>query len=262
MKWTLSLLSFLLFSTTLFAQRMTEMQIDQDLSGLYAKISSFPYGGGNRLDSLEYYDSLFAQKILFYTSHYFSTLVYPFDSLKKQIHLISSRDGNFRIYSWDTRDGGSMHSFRNLFQYKSGDRIYSKLSADTGRDQYYDPGVFYVHMYRLKKRVYLALGNGIYSHSEMGTRIKIFSIEGQTLNDTLKLIYTPNGSRVNSIDISYNILLNYPDTDFMIPHSVEYNPESKILSVPLITGDHDSMTNRSHIYQFKGNHFQYLKTKN
>lgn len=264
MKQVITLL--LLFITTQsYAQKMTLPEIENNLNNTYQNISGNGYP--STADSIEEYDSLFRQKMLYFMSHYPETLTYPFDSLQhnNDISIVTSKDGLFRIYSWDRYDGGTMHSFDNLFQYKSGGKVYAKLSADTGTDQNYDAGVSYKELYKLKagnnKKVYLALGAGIGSTAISTTRIKIFSIEGKFLNDTLKLIRTRDLNLINSIDIGLNVMLNYPDTDYAIPNGVKYFPKEEMLSVPIVNEWNDSVTVHSNIYQFNGKYFKFIKQK-
>ena len=59
-----------------------------------------------------------------------STLDYKFSGLQESMYIATSEDGNFRIYSWDTEDGGSMHRFSRVYQYRTaGGKVYSKADA-------------------------------------------------------------------------------------------------------------------------------------
>ncbi len=121
MKQHLFILIFLFFSTDLFSQKLTNEQIENHLVKLYEKILSFPYGGmRHTYDSIKYYDRLFQEKLAYYTSHFPSSLSYPFNQLDQNnyISIATSKDGKLRIYSWDTWDGGTMHSTMNLLQFK------------------------------------------------------------------------------------------------------------------------------------------------
>src|SRR4051812_15691776 len=42
-------------------------------------------------------------------------LAFPFSKLNNKMYVVTSRDGRFRVYSWDLEDGGTMHDFENVF---------------------------------------------------------------------------------------------------------------------------------------------------
>ncbi|MEO9021184.1 MAG: hypothetical protein ABI237_14295 [Ginsengibacter sp.] len=264
MKKLLNILIFFILPAQVFSQSTTLKGIENDLQRSYREISGHGYPSTN--DSVEIYDSLFRIEIAYYISHFPKTLTYKFDSLtsKTDISIATSKDNLFRIYSWDRYDGGTMHNFDNLFQFQSGAKVYSKLSADTGTDQNYDPGVYYTTIYTLRitknKTYYLAMGTGIYSTMARGTRIKIFTVENHLLNDNVKLIRTKKGKRVNSIDSYYNMGFNYPKDQ--LPNDVTYNSIKRTLYIPVVDRGTDSVTNHSDIYQFNGEYFKYTNTQN
>jgi hypothetical protein len=113
-------------NSNLFAQ--TPKAIENDLLASFKKISywenqrykdtSFKWVG-----QLEKVNELFGRTLKSYTEKYPSTITYPFNSLKMlYLDISNSTDGLFRIYSWDTLTGGTMHFVKNVFQYKVGDK--------------------------------------------------------------------------------------------------------------------------------------------
>ncbi|MDB5153517.1 MAG: hypothetical protein JWR54_2268 [Mucilaginibacter sp.] len=81
-------------------------------------------------DSLEKANNVFAKKLKVYIQKYPATVTYPFNSLvKEHLEISSSTDGLFRIYSWDTETGGTMHFFENVMQYKSGTPINAVIDT-------------------------------------------------------------------------------------------------------------------------------------
>src|SRR6516162_6778674 len=123
----LLVISILFFPLSIksFSQSLTLKEIEKDLSDTYSKI--FPFYYGNH-DSLDFYSSLFSDKMHKYIGEYPSTLNYPFQSLidSNDCTIVTSKDRLFRIYSWDTWLGGTMHFFENIYQYGSGNRAFSK----------------------------------------------------------------------------------------------------------------------------------------
>jgi len=75
-----------------------------------------------------------------------SVLKYPFNELKKQIYVATSKDGKFRIYSWDTETGGTMHFFENVFQFQgAGGKVISKAAVLDDDDS----GGFYTDVFQV-----------------------------------------------------------------------------------------------------------------
>lgn len=56
-----------------------------------------------------------------------ATLSYPFtESVKNEyVTVATSTDGNLRIYTWDTGEGGTMICWGNIIQYRDGKRVRS-----------------------------------------------------------------------------------------------------------------------------------------
>src|SRR5262249_16647064 len=64
----------------------------------------------NRYDSLGNANREFKKQLIRYVSRYPSTLNYGFKKLQKEgLIITTSPDSLFRIYSWDTWTGGTMH---------------------------------------------------------------------------------------------------------------------------------------------------------
>jgi hypothetical protein len=81
-------------------------------------------------DSLAHANAMFAKKLSYYISKCPFTINQKFSSLANDhLDISTSNDGLFRIYSWDTWTGGTMHFFENVMQYKSGSNF--KAFIDT-----------------------------------------------------------------------------------------------------------------------------------
>lgn len=54
-----------------------------------------------------------------------ATLSYPFTSSiqNEYVTIATSADGNLRVYTWDTGDGGTMICWGNIIQYRSGKKV-------------------------------------------------------------------------------------------------------------------------------------------
>src|SRR6516164_7870976 len=61
----------------------------------------------------------FEKLLLKVTSSNPETILYDFKDLTScGLTIATSDDSLFRIYSWDTRSGGTMHYFENVFQFR------------------------------------------------------------------------------------------------------------------------------------------------
>ena len=54
------------------------------------------------------------------------TIDYPFEALQGNgyANIVTSEDGNLRLYYWDSRLGGTWINWSNICQYRSNDKVY------------------------------------------------------------------------------------------------------------------------------------------
>lgn len=263
LKITIYILTLLFLTTNLFGQTKTIQEIEKDLQQSYKKILSDRFDTDTLAwDKLETDNKIFKEKIINYTSNYPSTLTYNFDSLRKEnIDIVSSEDNFLRIYSWDTWLGGTMHVFENIFQFKSGERIYSKVNYDTAIDGEGDYAPFYSQIFTLianNKTYYLAVNNGIFSTKDASQSIKAITIENNSLIDTLKLFKTKT-ELLNEIDVSFDFfsVVNRPERPLRL---IKYNKDKKIIYIPIVL-ENGKVTDRYILYQFKGQYFEHILTQ-
>ena len=249
-------------NTELYSQTVTADQIEKDLRNSYLKIDyhrTITDSIGS--DSVEFANKLLIEKLCRYTSRFPFTMTYSFTSLKKANMIITdSGDKLLRVYSWDTGRGGTMADYGNVFQYKSGDKIYSKVYYDTiiiGEGEYVP---FYSQIFTMhanNKTYYLAINNGKYSTSDVSQSIKIFTIENSSLNDKVKLIKTQSGF-VNSIDVNFDFfsVVDRPERPLRL---IRYDSTKKIIYIPIVYKN-GKVTNKFIQYKFTGQYFERLKT--
>ena len=240
---------FVLFFSGAFAQHTNHEKFEKELTEVSAKIFPFYYGSQ---DSLELYSTLFSDMFITYIKKNPSTLEYPFKSLldSNACNIVTSADGLFRIYTWDTWMGGTMHDFNGIFQYRSGKKVFTKnLKLDD------DQGCYYSDIFTLKansKTYYLAINNASYSTKDQNQGIKIFTIENNNLNDTIKLIKTASGF-TNQIDVEFDFF-TVIDTNERPLRIIKYDADKKIISIPIVYED-GKVTNKFMYYQFNGKYF-------
>ena len=111
-----------LISCGLLAQ--TPQSIEADLLKSFKKITYWDHKRSTDTtmawsDSLEIANEQFGKKLQYYTSKFPATVNMKFSGFSNQgLAINSSGDGQFRIYSWDTLTGGTMHFLKMFFNIK------------------------------------------------------------------------------------------------------------------------------------------------
>lgn len=253
-----SILFFL--SANLFGQTIQE--IENELQQAYKRILSDRFDADTiAWDNLENDNRLFREKMLRYTSNYPLTLTYNFDSLTKAIYIVTSDDNLLRIYSWDTRLGGTMHDFENIYQFKSVNNIDVNVKCNTALDGKENYVPYYSQLFTLKEKdrtYYLAINNGIYSTKDISQSIKAFTIENNTLNDTIKIFKTKT-ELLNEISINLDFfsVVDRPERPLQL---INYDSDKKIIYIPIVY-ENGEVTDRYILYQFNGQYFEHIMTQ-
>ncbi|MGZ3766426.1 MAG: hypothetical protein ACXVB0_15600 [Mucilaginibacter sp.] len=246
-------------TSNLFAQNLKAIEADLLRSFKtidYWRDKSYTEADGPLGDSLERSNDIFGEKLQGYVIKYPKTISYPFNSLvKNHLDISTSADGLFRIYSWDTWTGGTMHFFESVMQYKSGSNFKAiidttKFEGDV-RPNYHDLFTFKAN----GKAYYLAVYLSIASTIEVADGIHIFTIDNGNLTDA-KIIKTHSGL--------HSELEN--DYDFRSVVNIEYGKRPKprfdektnTIYLPLVDGNY-KMTNKFILYKFTGQYFEKVK---
>jgi hypothetical protein len=208
-------------------------------------------------DSLGKANDSFENLLLKYTSNNPQTLECGFESLKESGLLIAtSEDGLFKIYSWDTQMGGTMHEFENVFQFRSNNMVISKIIANSKGEEG-DPGCFYYQINDIKsdnKTFYITMSRAILSSNNFYNRIKIFSIDNSELNANAKLIKTYNGLS-NELGFEVDLTASGNNDGNVPDFSIIYDKVHKSISIPIILSD-SKITDKRIIYKFNGKYFE------
>jgi hypothetical protein len=239
----------------LFAQ--SSVAIEADLLKSFKKIDTWrdkesADTTGNLIlpEQLGNANEFFAEKLQAYAAKYPVTITYPFSLLvKDDLDISTSTDGLFRIYSWDTWTGGTMHFFENVMQYKAG--AVTKAIIDTpkgdgdNRPNYYKMYTFKANSKSYYLAVYLFIGSTI----DLQEGVRIFTIENGRLKDA-KLIKTH--SALHS-DLSYSVHSNSYDRP-----KINFDNATNTIYLPLIDGN-NNFTGRFILYKFTGQYFEMVK---
>jgi len=244
------------------AQENEIAQKEKELVQIYSKLTSSHYGD---FDTLSYFSNLFSEKLKHLLSGNKNTLQYPFKALAGEgmplsigsiCNITTSKDGLFRIYSWDTQTGGTMHFFNAIYQYKTGGEVFTTLcNLDEG-----DPGCYYSKIFTLKakkKTYYLGIANGIYSTKDVSQSIQAFELTNTGVNDSIQLMKTPEGMK-NSLDLAYDFFSVYDNSERPIA-VIKYNEKKKIISISM-TNEKGEIVSGNKFYRFNGTYFEEVKT--
>ena len=208
------------------------------------------------LDSLEEANNRFQKLLLNVTNNNPATLRASFKSLQDSgLTIVSSPDSSFRIYSWDTWTGGTMHFFRNVYQYKTPtQQVFSKVFVAAGEE---DPGCTFLSLQQVtanNKNYYLAFSRSILSRGMFYEKVKVFSIDSLRLNDNARLIRTQTGLKNQ---LGYEVdLTSGSNIDHEVPSwEMDYDTATKTISLPVIL-DNGRVTARRIRYKFNGTCFE------
>lgn len=248
------LLASLLFSTISFSQRSPK-SVEAELKKKFQKIWYWDEHH-EMSDTIYTYDSMqrandyILDQLVKQGKNNIAFFNYPFNSLKQYLDVISSKDKSFRIYSWDTYTGGTMHIFYAVAQYLgSNNKVFTQSLNDTAEG---DPGLWYSAIYTFNnrgKKYYLCIGDGKYSTMDLGQEVTVYTVKANRLVQA-PIIKTAKGL-TNSIHVSYEL----PTVDDPIDHSIEFDENKNELKIPLVDAKR-KMTNKYFIYRFNGKYFQ------
>ncbi|MBK7705945.1 MAG: hypothetical protein IPJ30_09230 [Acidobacteria bacterium] len=186
-----------------------------------------------------------------------SVLKYPFNELKKHLFVATSKDGKFRIYSWDTETGGTMHFYENVFQFQGGDgKVYAKAAVlDEG-----DSGGFYSDIFQVSTKngtVYLGRMTATLSTKHSYEEVALFKIDRRTLDDRVRLFKTKAGLQ-DHIGFEYNFfsVVNRKERPIKL---IQFDERSNTVRIPVVLIKKDdeigTVTKRFINYRFNGTHF-------
>lgn len=248
----------LIFSSSAFGQSNEE--IERELIGHMKHIrqlsnytNSYTVGLSEKLDAE---NETFKTKLLKYTGRA-TTLKYDFKQLREYVNVATSKNGKFRIYSWDTESGGTMHFFKNVYQYQSGDgKVYSK-SPDWGEG---DAGGFFTDIFQVETKnetVYAARFSAILMTSLSYQSVDLYKIDGKSLNANVKLFKTKSGLQ-NSIGFEYNFfsVVDRPERPLKL---IAFDEKTNTIKIPVVIkkdgNDYGTVTGKFINYRFNGTHF-------
>lgn len=207
---------------------------------------------------LERENRLLKQKLLLHGKK-IATLKYDFKALAEKMYVTTSKDGKFRVYSWDTNTGGTMKFFDGVYQFQTKrGRVYSQAFPGAGAS---DPRGFYSQIFQLdhgKQRAYLANSYSVLSNSLSRQDLKVFAIEGEKLNTNVRLIRTTTALRGSvGFDFDFFSVVDRPERPIKLFH---WDEAKKQFRFPVVLADRKfpnggRVTDRFITYRFNGKYF-------
>lgn len=236
-----------------FAQTKDIAVQENKFAKLYSKLASFIPAD---YDSISFYSDKLEEEFTSFIKNNPTTLNYPFKKLidSNFCDVKTSSDGNFRIYSWDTWTGGTMHVFRAIYQWKSNGKIFTKIPKYVEGDA----GSFCSKIFTVNigdKPYYLAVTNGIFSTKDAMQSISAYSIDGDKLVDTVKIFKTKT-KNLSSIDVEFDFftVVDRPERPLEL---ITYDDTQKIIYIPVV-GNKGQVTKKNILYQLKDRYFEFI----
>lgn len=222
---------------------------------IYSRLSSFNQSNYN-YDSIDYYSTKLQKEFTRFIKDNPATLSYPFKKLDADysFDIITSSDGNFRVYSWDSWTGGSMHFYKEIYQWKSNGKVFTDIPVYEETD----PGLSYSKIFTVninKKTYYLAVADGTYSNKDAMQSITAYSIENNKLVSTTPIFKTKT-KKLNSIKVFFDFfsVVNRPERPLEL---ITYDEKLQIIYIPVVN-EKDQVTKKNILYQLKGNYFEFI----
>jgi len=257
----LNLIAIFCFITVNKLVAQTPQAVEADLLKSFKKIEYWDdqqtQGRVDVGDSLILANKKFAQKLRKYTGKYAFTMSMPFSSLKKErVSIIGSTDGLFRIYSWNTQLGGTMHLCKNLFQYKTSKGVKSEVLVYKQSD----PQSIYLKLYTVKgnyETYYLGISISVLWSGFTVQSINAFTIENGKLNKEASIIKTENGLD-SELDAPCDLTSSVNHSVKEVP-DLSFNTKTRTIHLPLILTN-GKITTKFINYKFNGQYFEKIKS--
>jgi len=247
---------FLALAASTSAQ--TNARIETELVTAIKDVEKYStYGPTGDAEKLSRANRVFKEKLLKYTKIP-STLTYGFNKLNGHMMNAISEDGKFRIYSWDTQDGGTMHYHYSVYRYRgTNGKVYSK--GDKFSEER-DPSSFVTQIFTMdttRGKIYIVCSTAIAQTNDHVQFANLYKIAGDALIDEVNLIKTKSGL-TNSLSFEYNFfsVVDHKERPIKL---IFFDKKTKTLKIPVVVEDekfpNGKVTDRYIRYRFNGKYF-------
>jgi hypothetical protein len=236
-----------------FAQTKSIALEENRLTKLYSKLVSFIHAD---YDSLSFYSNKFEKDFSSFIRNNPATMNYAFDKLidSNICGVETSGDRNLRIYSWDTWTGGTMHFFKQVYQWNANGKVFTECPEyEEG-----DAGGFCSKIFTVDindKAYYLVVTNAILSTRDAMHSISAYTIVNNKLIDTVKLFKTKT-KRLNSIDVEFDFFSVIDRPEYPV-ELIVYDNKLKIIYIPVVDNK-AQVTKKNILYQLKDGYFEFI----
>lgn len=207
----------------------------------------------NKYDSLVMENTIITQKLYDVLKSNRNSLNYDFPVLRASgIYIAASDDKNLRIFSWDTKTGGTMHMFNSVLQYSSENKVSAKIMNNVFEHDGSGAGYYFPFIYTVKPYTYLVIDKAVYSTKDAYMGIRGISIEKGVLNDTIGIFKTKQGL-VNEVGTGYDFF-SIADVPSEKRPEIIYDAVKQEVSVPMTDFEND-LTENYIKFLFNGSYF-------
>jgi len=235
--------------------------IDMKLSALLQKVNywdEFDYHDptSTTKDSLDKANEDLYQYLLRTCSKVPATLTADLPkAMRNRMTIVSSLDEKVKLYSWDSRMGGSNHYYENIAQYQTPEGVRAvdmrdSITQDRGSNF---EGIATVYSWS-GKTVYLVRDYRILSARSRQERLRAFILADGRLKQ-LPLFKIRN-ERTHEISITYDQIKTGRRFPLKYMPEIHLSLDRQRLYVPTVADD-DEMTGRYYVYEFDGEQFIY-----
>jgi hypothetical protein len=239
----------------------TLKKIEDDLLAHLGKLEKVSnYGGDANYDVLGKENKALRAALIRYGSRA-DVLKYRFPRLKEKLFLTTSKDGNLRAYSWDSEEGGTMHDFYTVYQFRGRSGNVHTWAAPYSQDlEERGAGGFVTEVFQAETKstpIYLAVSTFIASTSLAGQTISALRIDGERLDVNPKVIRTTK-EITNEISFAHDFfsVVDHPERPIKL---IFYDDTKKEFRFPVVIEDQGTpqgrVTNRFITYRFNGQYF-------
>lgn len=173
-----------------------------------------------------------------------TSFTHPFDSLAQQITILTSKDQNVRVFSWDELTGGTWHDMAVIVQFKTASNTIKTVWIDSDISEEPTGITSEIHYKIYDIRInnqphYITFGWGTYGSGHHHNAILIFSIENDTISvcsdcidESYRHIQTPRSQRVELKYDEIKKVISF--NEFILDNEIGfYKPTGKRISLQL-----------------------------
>ncbi len=182
------------------------------------------------------------------------------------LDLAIAADNKIKVYSWDSRLGGSMRRYNSLAAYQTRNGIkteefldLSDSIASSGHMIYSEGGYYFDEMVPIKANdhttTYLLIGSSVESTSERGMIVIALRIVN---NELIQIpFFKTSTQNLKIISYSYNSVSGSIQGETPVMH---LSKDHKQFFIPIVSGLYnEQITNKYLVYTFDGSNFIYEK---